>query len=113
MKQRVLLGMTVVGLIATSAMLTGCAQKAASSSDAIQHAKALKTPQEQANYLVSQAKAFLSSKEYQEAIKIAQHVLSNIDSNSQAAQDILERAKTQLASAAQGAVKDLKKQFGQ
>ena len=113
MKLRVLLSMAIVGLITGSAMVTGCAQKAASSSEAIQHAKTLKTPQEQANYLISQAKAFLNSKQYQEAVKIAQHVLSNVDNNSQAAQDILAQAKTRLASAAQGAVQDLKKQFGQ
>ena len=42
----------------------------------------LKTPEEQANYLVSQAKAFMNSKEFAEATKTAQYVLSNVDSNS-------------------------------
>lgn len=113
MKSRVLLTMAVVGLITGSAIIAGCGQKAASASEAIQQAKTRKTSQEQADYLVSQARMFLNSKEYQEAVKSAQYVLSNIDANSPAAKDLLEQAKTKLASAAQGAVKDLKKQFGQ
>ncbi len=106
------LGMLVVALVASVVMVAGCEKKATSSTEAIQHAQALKTPQEQANYLIGQAEGFLSSKSYQDAVEAAQYVLSKIDSNSQAAKDLLEKAKTQLASEAQGAAGDAKKQLG-
>ena len=111
MKQRLgfVLAMALVGGMVVAG---GCAQKAASSSEAIQHAKTLKTPEEQANYLVSQAKAFVNSKEFAEATKIAQYVLSNVDSNSQAARQVLEDAKAHLAQAAQGAASEAKKALG-
>lgn len=104
--------LVVAAFVIGSALVVGCEKKVTSSSEAIQHAQALKTPQEQANYLIAQAQAFLNSKRYQDAVQTAQYVLSQIDSNSQAAKDLLEKAKTQLASEAQGAVGDAKKQLG-
>ena len=113
-RNTVLVSALVMGVTAALVFgAAGCAKKAASASDAIQQAKTMKTPQEQADYLVGQAKLFLSSKEYKEAIQSAQYVLSNVDANSQEAKALIEKAKTQMAGAAQGAVKDLKKSFGQ
>ena len=101
-----------VALVAGVSAAVGCAKKAASSAEAIQHAQVLSTPQQKADYLVGQARAFLNSKEYQEAIKTAQHVLASIDANSQAARDLLEKAKAQLAGKAKAAAGDAKKALG-
>ena len=98
----------VLGL-ALSFTLTGCGpKKAESSSAAIETAKTMQTTQERVDYLVSQAKAFYNSKDFQEAIDIAQYVLSALDKDSQAAKDLLEKAKKALTEAAEGAVEDVK-----
>lgn len=90
-------------------LLFGCAgKKAASSSEAIEASKVMQTVQEKANYLISQAKAFYASKEYQQAIDIAQHVLAYVDSNSMEAKDLIEKAKSQLAALAQKKADELK-----
>jgi hypothetical protein len=99
-------------LAMVSLVAAGCAKRAASSSEAIEHAKTLTVPQEQVNYLVGQAQAFLSSKNYQEAIKTAQYVLSNVDANAQAAKDVLEKATQQLKRDAEQAAGDVKKKLG-
>jgi len=84
----------------------GCAKKAASVSEAIQNSQALKTVQEKADYLIKQADAFYNSKEFQEAIQTAQYVLNNLDKNSQAAQSLIEKAKTQLQAIAEKTMGD-------
>ena len=68
----------------------------------------MKTVQEKVNYLVDQANAFVSSKEFEEAIKTAQYILSNFDQNSQKAKDIIEKAKAELSKKATAAVDDIK-----
>ena len=110
--RRALASIVAVALVAGSLMVVGCGQKATSSTEAIQHAQALKTPQEQADYLISQAKAFLNLKNYQEATATAQYILAKVDQNSQAAQDLLQQATQQAANAARAAVKDAKKRLG-
>jgi len=89
-------------------VLAGCSKQAASSSEAIQHAKTLKTPEQQANYLVSQTQAFVKSEDYQEAIKTAHYVLSSVDTHSHAATDLLEQANAKLAADAQAVLGDKK-----
>jgi hypothetical protein len=84
----------------------GCEKKAGSASEAIQNSQVMKTVQEKADYLVKQANVFYNSKEFQQAIQTAQYVLSNLDNNSQAAKDLIAKAKTQLQSAAQKAMGD-------
>jgi len=111
--KKALLFVIVIGLSLGVFLNAGCTKKAASVSEAIQNSRALKTVQEQANYLVSQAQAFYNSKEFQQAIQAAQYVLGNLDKNSQAAKDLIEKAKAQLQAAAQKAVVDAKnKLFG-
>ena len=101
-------GCLVVGLI-----LTGCGEKkVASSKEAIQTAKAMETTQEKVDYLIGQAKAFYNSKEFQGAVDITQYILRYLDKDSQAARDLLDKAKSQLTAAAKGAVEDVKKGFG-
>lgn len=84
--------------------LAGCSKPAASSSEAIQHAQTLKTVEQQAEYLMSQAQAFVNSKDYQEAIKTSQYVLSSVDTRSQAATDLLAQAKAKLAADARAVI---------
>lgn len=98
--------------IAGLGVLAGCSKPAASSSEAIQHARTLKTPEQQADYLVSRTQAFVDSEDYQEAIKTAQYVLVSVDSRSRAATDLLEQAKTKLAADAQAVIGDTKKAVG-
>jgi len=96
----------IVGL----GVLAGCSKQAASSSEAIQHAKTLKTSEQQADYLVSQARAFVKSEAYQEAITTSQYVLLSVDTHSQAAADLLEQAEAKLAADAQAVIGGTKKQ---
>jgi len=98
--------------IAGLGVLAGCSKQAVSSLEAIQHAKTLNTSKQQADYLVSQAQAFVNSQDYQEAITTAQYVLSSVDAHSQAATDLLEQAKTKLAADAQAVVGHTKKPTG-
>jgi len=94
--------------IAALGGVAGCAKQAASSSEAIQYAKTLQSPEQQASYLVRQAQAFVDSQDYQEAIKTAQYVLLSVDIHSQAATDLLARAKAKLAADAQAVIGDAK-----
>ncbi|MFC1657864.1 hypothetical protein ACFL1D_00610 [Candidatus Omnitrophota bacterium] len=93
-----------------SVLLSGCAQeKAASSREAIEAAKAMETMEQKAAYLIQQAKAFYNSQDFKNAVNTAQYILSYVDKDSQAAKDLLEKAKQALASAAKGAMEDVKK----
>jgi predicted ATP-dependent endonuclease of OLD family len=85
----------------------GCAQKSGSVSEAIQNSQALQSIKEKADYLVKQAQAFYNSKEYQQAIEVAQYILGKLDSNSQQAKSLIENAKAQLQAAAQKAAGDV------
>lgn len=98
----------IVSILFIGASIWGCTQKAANSSEAIQAAQAKQTVDQKVSYLVSQANAFVSSKEFDEAIKTAQYILSNLDKDSAAAQSIIEKAKAEMQKAAQAAVSDVK-----
>ncbi len=108
---RHVLYLVTAGMLLVSGPL-GCSKRTASSSEAIQHAKTLKTPERQADYLVSRAQAFVNSEDYQEAIKTAQYVLLSVDSRSLAAAGLLEQAKAKLAADAQAVLGDTKKRVG-
>ena len=101
MKNGLLLAaVAIVGL----GVLAGCGKQAVSSSEAIQHAKTLKTPEQQADYLVNRAQAFAKSEDYQEAIATAQYVLSSVDAHSHAATDLLEQAEAKMDADAQAVI---------
>lgn len=106
MKKALLLGI-VFCLSSVMFLSAGCTKKAGSANEAIQNSQSLKTVEEKANYLIEQAEAFYNSKEFQQAIQTAQHVLSNLDKNSQPAKDLIEKAKAQLQATAQKAVGDM------
>ena len=48
------------------------------------------------DYLISQAKVFYKSKEFQQAVNIAQYILNNIDKEFQPAKDLAEEAKAKI-----------------
>ncbi len=95
-------------------VIAGCTgQKAESPQAAIDIAKSMESVQEKADYLVGQAKAFYNSKEFQQAIDLAQYVLQNLDSDNQAAKDLIKQAKAKVQEMAQKVVSDMKSKLGQ
>jgi hypothetical protein len=104
----------ILGIVALPLLgLSGCGSRpAANATEAIQAARDLKTPEAQAEYLIAQAKTFLAAKDYQEAGKTAQYVLSSVDSQSEEAQQVLADAKLQVANDAQQAIGDAKQKLG-
>ena len=110
--RKAFVAIVAVAMLGAVYVIDGCAQKATNSQEAIQHAQTLKTPQEQADYLVGQANAFLASKQYNDAVASAQQVLSKIDPQSKAAKDVLDKAKNQLAAAAKQATGNVQKAAG-
>jgi len=102
----------LIGLV-FSLVIAGCTQKkAASSQEAIKTSQALETAEEKVDYLVGQAKAFYNSKDFQDAIDVAQHVLRYLDKDSTEAKALLEKAREQLEALAKEAVEDVKKKVG-
>ena len=103
----------VVALLGLSLVIAGCgANKEASGSAAIQKSETMGTVQQKVDYLIAQAKSFISSKQYDQAVSVAQHILTKFDSNSQEARSLLEEAKNYLATQAKAKVDEVKKQFG-
>lgn len=108
MRKSVLI-LLVVGLVAGLA-LYGCgAKKAESSKAAITETKTMQTTQEKVDYLIGQAKAFYNSKEFQNAVDVAQYVLVYLDKDSAEAKSLLDKAKDALAQQAKSAVEEAKK----
>ncbi len=90
-------------------VVAGCSgKKAESSKAAISEAKTMQTTEEKVNYLVSQAKSFYNSKKFQDSIDIAQYVLRTLDKDSQAAKDLLQKAKDALKAQVQKVMEDAK-----
>jgi len=107
--KKLILAVTIAGVACLS--VAGCAQqpKAANSQEAIEQAKALETAEAQAKYLISQANAFVNSKDFDQAIQTAKYVLANLDSESKEAQSIIEKATTQLKKMAEEKAAEMKK----
>ena len=106
--------MKKLGLILLCALfIVGCAQqpKSENASEAISHAKTLETVEAQADYLISEANAFVNSEQFDEAIKTAKHVLANLDGDKykQEAQAIIEEAKAELEAMAKAKAEEAKK----
>lgn len=101
----------ILGL-AVVLMAFGCGQRAQSSSEAIDLSKAKATVEAQAQYLVAQANGFINSDQFDEAIKTARYVLSNLDSNSTAAQDIIAKAQAELKKIADQKLQEVKEKLG-
>jgi len=108
--------MMVIVCLALSLGVVGCTKKAATAQEAIQNVKSIEDVEAQVKYLVGQANAFVSSKEFDQAIQAAQYILSNLDQNSAQAKSIIEMAKEKMAAEAQKAMDDVKSKiagFGQ
>lgn len=103
-----------LAVIFLTVSFAGCAQqpKAANSQEAIAQSKSLATVDEQVKYLVGQANAFVSSKNYEQAVQTAQYVLSSLDANSQEAKSILDKAAAEIKKLAEQKAEELKKSLG-
>jgi hypothetical protein len=92
--------------------LAGCgAKKEASSQAAIENTKTMASVDEKVNYLVGQTKAFINSKEFDQAVATASYILRNLDGNSQEAKNLLEKAKNEMTAQAKKGMEDVKKQL--
>ncbi len=107
MKRRHLLWILPIFAFAAAA---GCSQKpqSADAGEAIQKAKTFQTTEEKVQYLAREARAFLSSERFDDAVKTAQYILSKVDGSSQEARSILDEAKAKLAAMAQKKAEELK-----
>jgi hypothetical protein len=102
----------MVIFFAASLSLVGCgAKKEVSAQAAIEAAKTMQTLKEKADYLIAQANAFYSSKQFQDAVVASQYVLQYLDKESQAAKDLLQKAKAALTAQAQKAVSGMQKKI--
>ncbi|MFH1355438.1 MAG: hypothetical protein ABIH19_04755 [Candidatus Omnitrophota bacterium] len=112
MKRRTVLILTFCCFL--SVILFACApvEKAATSLEAIEKSKTMEKVQEKTRYLVSQAKAFYNSKEFQKAVDVAQYILIAVDKESTEAQKIIEKAKAQLRAAAENVAGNVKQKLG-
>ncbi|VAX36963.1 hypothetical protein MNBD_UNCLBAC01-1852 [hydrothermal vent metagenome] len=98
----------VVGAL-MSIVALGCSQPTATNSqDAIEKAKAKQTVEAKVSYLVKEANAFVSKEKFDEGVKTAKYILSNLDENSSEAKNIIEQAKTKLKAFAEKKAEELK-----
>ena len=107
--------LSVLGVILVGTLFfSGCGRTPQSESgkDAISVAQSLSTDKEKVDYLIKEAKAFYNSKEFQQAIDIAQYILKYLDNDSQEAKSLLEKAKEQLQAQVEGAVGEATKKLG-
>ncbi len=107
--RKIMLTLLIFAAAVTSVVTTGCVKKAASSSEAIKESETMQTTDQKVDYLIGQAKAFLGSKDYSEAMRTAQYILSSLQKDSKEAQAILEKAKNALSEQAKGMMEDVKK----
>ncbi len=102
----------VIACLAVSLSLAGCAPaKAASSQEAIQKSQTMETVKQKTDYLVTQAKAFYNTKQYQDVVTLTQYVVQKIDATSQEAKALLEKAKTEMMADMKKAAEEMKKKF--
>lgn len=95
MKKSVLLPLVCAFFL--SAFLAGCVpKKAASSRAAIDQSAALKSVDQKVKYLTAQANAFYNCLRYQDAVELSQYILTDLQSNSREAKEMLEKAKAAM-----------------
>ena len=87
--------------MALSLLTLGCAQEAQqpkpeNSQQAIQNSKGINSVEEQVKYLMREANTFVNSEKFDEAVALAQYILSELDQNSQEAKSILKQAEEKL-----------------
>lgn len=103
--------MLAVWAVAAVLMITGCARQAKTenSQQAIQQSQQLSTPEEKVDFLVSEAKAFLDEKKYDEGIQTANYILANLDQQSKEAQEIIQTARAEIEKTAREQLEQTKK----
>lgn len=100
-----------VWAVAAVLMITGCEKQAKTqnSQQAIQQSQQLSTSEEKVNFLISEAKAFIGQKKYDEGIQTANYILANLDQQSKEAQDILTTARAEIEKTAREQLEKTKK----
>lgn len=81
------------------------------SNDAVEVSKTLSTVKEKVAYLITKAEEFYNSDKFKETISITQHILTNLDQESQRAKDLLNKARSMLASKAESVAGEAKKEM--
>ena len=100
-----LLIFVIAGVVLFTLAFVGCSKpKASSSNEAINTSKSMETSEQKVSYLIGQAKSFYNSKDFQQAVDTAQHILTYLDKESQEAKDLLTKAKEALVAKAKEAV---------
>ncbi len=92
----------------------GCTHQAQSTSsvqDVIAQSNTLATIDTKVEYLLTQAQDFIVHQKYDEAMALANHVLSNVDQNSRAAEAILEKTNSELQKVALTTADDINSKF--
>ncbi|MFC1704095.1 hypothetical protein ACFL1E_04870 [Candidatus Omnitrophota bacterium] len=104
-----LLYVMVIMSMSLSMMLMACGEPAAKTSqEAINASRNMQTTEQRAEYLIKQAQALYSSKKFQDAVDVAQYILQYVDKDSQAAKDLIEKAREALTAQAQKVMDDAK-----
>ena len=93
----------------------GCGSRtvpsAKTSSEAIEIANLQSNTEKQVDYLVKQAEQFLDDDNYDEAINVANYVISHLDKDSQQAQEIMAQASIEMEQVTQQALEEARKQI--
>lgn len=102
-------------IFSVSLLALGCNQPsqaaAISVQDAIAQSNVLASEDTKVDYLVAQAGQFIANAQYDEAMALANHILSNVDYDSMAAQDILEKTNSQMQTVALTVNNDIQHKF--
>jgi len=102
----------LVIVLAAVFTFSGCGPaKESTGTKALQKSETINTIDQKVDYLVAQAKAFYNSKEFNDAIAVAQHVITNLDANSQEAKKLLADSKAKLSEMIKTTADDMKKKF--
>ena len=89
-----ILALAVFGLFVSSAAYSSVDPKNAES--AIFHLEALETKQEKVLYLLDEGEVFMKNLKYQDALKVSQHILKELDSESKEAKTLFEEAQQKI-----------------
>jgi hypothetical protein len=90
--------------------IIGCEErKMPSVSEVINESRSLETVNKQLDYLIQEARDFYNSKEYKEALELAEYILTYLDQHSEQALDLIEKIKNHLSDITASTAEDIKK----
>jgi hypothetical protein len=78
-------------------------------SEVINESRSLETVNKQLDYLIQEARDFYNSKEYKEALELAEYILTYLDQHSEQALDLIEKIKNHLSDITASTAEDIKK----